>query len=82
MFVYVICTTCQMPLGDTSEVFRRILRRRLAKLYGASGKPEPEFAIVQTGRVRSHMKDVLDALNVTLCCRGHLVACVDIRDVF
>lgn len=74
MLVPVVCFTCGTSLGDLAPIYHHIRRKRMAARYGSAGATvAPTQAAVDPSLQENIMKDVLEALRVTKCCRTRLV---------
>ena len=79
MLVPPTCFTCGIALGDLASVYEYIAAERMAALHGgAESKVTPPFA-VHGSNYSSNMEDVLVALNLTSCCRAHMMSAMDFR---
>ena len=74
MLVPIVCFTCGDSLGDIAPIYSAVRKARMAEKYGRPGGPTaPTQAAVDPTLTENMMKDVLDALRVTKCCRTRLV---------
>lgn len=81
MLVPVVCFTCGSSLGDKAPLYHYVRRNRMAARYGKpDGGTAPVRAAVDPALTENIMGDVLDALQVTKCCRTHLVTAMIFDD--
>jgi DNA-directed RNA polymerase subunit N (RpoN/RPB10) len=74
MLVPIVCLTCGLSLGDIAPIYHYIRRKRMAARSGEpGGTPVSTQVAVDPTLLENIMEDVLDALQVTKCCRTRLV---------
>lgn len=74
MLTPIVCFTCGMSIGDKAPIYHYIRRKRMAERYGHPGAATaPTQAAVDPSLTENVMEDILDALQVTKCCRPRLV---------
>jgi DNA-directed RNA polymerase subunit N (RpoN/RPB10) len=70
----ITCFTCGSSTGDIATIYHIVRQKRMAIRYGTEGAPTvPTQAGADPTLTDNQMKDVLDALKVSSCCRVHIV---------
>ncbi|GFR88963.1 hypothetical protein ElyMa_002531400 [Elysia marginata] len=71
----IVCFTCGLSISDIAPLYHAVRRKRMAARFAKVGAPTvPTQAAVDSTLTENIMKDVLDALRVTNCCRTRLVS--------